>query len=325
LSKTSKPQNLLLIHGNAVNAKIWDLVSHKFPLDFKIHKPDLRGYGQTDKNKIVNAENGVFDWVNDLNEYAKTHNLEDVEVWGHSLGGNVLWGLLAEMPDWISKCVFISPGSPYGFGVTKNKNGELFCYYGSGSGAGMVHSEFVKNLQNKRIGGFDKPTDVLAIFKRLFYKVPDSSLLKNIGELSFEMHLGEKAYPGDFQKSENWPFVKPGRYGAVNALSPINQKTLLQKLIGNQARKVPLIWIHGKQDAIVSNESNADAGYLGKMGIIPNWPGNEAYPAQPMIDQIRYLFEIKQNQGFSVEEFVIENCGHFPFLESDVFWDRVLA
>ncbi|NCP83408.1 MAG: alpha/beta hydrolase [Bacteroidetes bacterium] len=321
MSKKSK--TLLLIHGNAVNAKIWDLVSNKFPSNYTIHKPDLRGYGQADKNKFVNAENGVFDWVNDLNEYAEAQNLENVEVWGHSLGGNVLWGILAEMPEWISKCVFISTGSPYGFGGTKNKDGVLCFSDSSGSGAGMVHPEFVKNLKNKRLGGFETATDVLAIFKRLFYKVPEASILKTIAELSFETHLGEKAYPGDFEKSENWPYVKPGKYGALNALSSIYQKRLLQKLNENPQKKVQLVWVHGKQDALVSNESYADVGYLGKIGIIPNWPGSEMYPAQPMIDQIRNLFELKQNQGFKVQEFVLENCGHFPFLESEEFWEIV--
>jgi len=31
---------------------------------------------------------------------------------------------------------------------------------------------------------------------------------------------GEKAYPGDFVPSPNWPFTAPGKFGPLNAMSP---------------------------------------------------------------------------------------------------------
>ncbi|TNE70613.1 alpha/beta hydrolase [bacterium] len=314
---------LLLLHGNAVNSKVWDLIRVRIPNTFEIHAPDLRGYGSQPKDKIIQAKRGVFDWVDDIQAYAKEHHLKHATVWGHSLGGNVLWGLLASKPAWVDELVFISPGSPYGFGGNKGTEGIMCMPDASGTGAGMVHPKFVYNLEKKFSGDGTKPYDVVSVFRNLFHEKPNTEVERVLLESAFEMQLGNKAYPGDFEKSENWPFMKPGNFGPVNALSPINQTLLLQKLKEVGDNRIKIKWIHGAKDVIVTNNSYADAGFLGKSGVIPDWPGEAVYPAQPMIDQIRTVLEWKKKQGYSVTEVELRNCGHFPFLESESFWDFV--
>lgn len=314
---------LLLLHGNAINSKIWDLIRNRIPKEFEIFAPDLRGYGTASKSEFIHAENGVFDWVDDIQTYARKHNLNQACVWGHSLGGNILWGLLAQNPEWIDEMVFISPGSPYGFGGTKEKTGILTMPDAAGTGAGMVHPKFVQNLQNKTIGDGSKSFDLVSVFSNLFYQKPSNEILDKLIECALEMQISGKSYPGDFEKSVNWPFVKPGKFGPVNALTPINQQKMIELLKKSGNSQIRLKWIRGANDEIVSNSSYADAGILGKNGVIPNWPGEEIYPAQPMLDQIRAVFELKISQGYSVEEIELPNCGHFPFLESEKFWELV--
>lgn len=307
---------LLLIHGNAVHSGIWELVAERFPSKYRIIAPDLRGYGKTSRELKIDAKNGVQNWVDDLTSIVRELRLEQVEVWGHSLGGVVLWGLLAHDVNWISRAVFISTGSPFGFG-------KLNWEDGAGTGAGFVHHEFVKCLEQKYVGDGTQVFHPFSVYKRLFNQQPTLFNLQKIIEMGFDMDLTEQGYPGDWEKSENWPCRKPGKWGAVNALSPLYQKELIKNLTDSYHCKPELIWIHGKQDGIVSNQSYADIGYLGKIGVIPDWPGEEIYPQQKMIDELRELFDIKKEQGFEVSEIELENCGHFPFLETEEFWELV--
>lgn len=66
---------------------------------------------------------------------------------------------------------------------------------------------------------------------------------------------------------------------------------------------------------IVADESFFDAGYLGKVGQLPNWPGEEEYPPQPMVTQTRDVFNEYEDSGGSVTEVVIDGTGHSPHIE----------
>jgi hypothetical protein len=157
----------------------------------------------------------------------------------------------------------------------------------------------------------------------LFFQKQETRILEKLATMGFDMDLTEQGYPGDWDKSEYWPYRKPGKWGVVNALSPLYQQNILEKLKQSTEHKPELVWIHGKQDGIVSNQSYADVGHLGKLGIIPDWPGDHRYPTQKMIDEIREMFQLKKEQGHEVAEHTLEKCGHFPFLESVEFWEFV--
>jgi hypothetical protein len=51
-----------------------------------------------------------------------------------------------------------------------------------------------------------------------------------------------------------------------------------------------VLWVRGADDRTVSDTSTADFGYLGKTGMVPHWPGEELYPPQPGVSQIRVKF-----------------------------------
>jgi hypothetical protein len=92
--------------------------------------------------------------------------------------------------------------------------------------------------------------------------------------------VAEENYPGDVTPSRNWPNVAPGKRGMNNAISP--KYCDLGSFI-RIAPKPPVLWIRGAADAIVSDASLLDFGYLGQLGAVPGWPGEEVYPPQPMI------------------------------------------
>jgi pimeloyl-ACP methyl ester carboxylesterase len=67
-----------------------------------------------------------------------------------------------------------------------------------------------------------------------------------------------------------------------------------------------------------------DFGTLGKLGVVPGWPGEEAYPPQPMIEQTRDVFERRREHGGDVREVVLPEVGHGPIIEKPAEVARLL-
>lgn len=75
--------------------------------------------------------------------------------------------------------------------------------------------------------------------------------------------------------------------------------------------RLPVLWVHGADDVIVSGTSLFDLNFLGSLGAIPSWPGADVAPQQQMVTQPRAVFERYGNYT----EVVYANCGHSAHLE----------
>jgi pimeloyl-ACP methyl ester carboxylesterase len=85
--------------------------------------------------------------------------------------------------------------------------------------------------------------------------------------------------------------------------------------IADLAEKPPILWVHGTADAIVSDASFYDYNNLGKLGIVPGWPGDDVAPPQPMVTQTRDVLARYSEGGGAVTELTLEGVGHTPHLE----------
>jgi pimeloyl-ACP methyl ester carboxylesterase len=81
------------------------------------------------------------------------------------------------------------------------------------------------------------------------------------------------------------------------------------------AAKPPITWIRGDADVIVSDTSLFDLAHLGKLGLVPGWPGERDCPAQPMVAQTRAVFDRYVTAGGRYQEVVFQGCGHSPHIE----------
>ena len=137
--------------------------------------------------------------------------------------------------------------------------------------------------------------------------------------------VAEENYPGDVTPSRNWPNVAPGKGGMNNAISPkYCDLSGFASAFAGVSPKPPVLWIRGAEDAIVSDASLLDFGYLGQLGVVPGWPGEEAYPPQPMVSQTRAVLDAYTRDGGSYREEVIETCGHAPHIEKPEEFRRAL-
>jgi pimeloyl-ACP methyl ester carboxylesterase len=79
-------------------------------------------------------------------------------------------------------------------------------------------------------------------------------------------------YPGGFVPSKNWPGTASSEDGIANAMSP---KYVNLAGMAEVHKLFPILWVRGNGDQIVSDLSMFDLGTLGKLGLVPGWPGDD--------------------------------------------------
>ena len=319
---------VLLVHGNASSSAFWKQTMQTLPTQYYAIAPDLRGYGDTE-DKVIDATRGLNDFVDDLGSLAEALNLDKFHVIGHSLGGAVVLNLLNAQAANILSATLVNPGSPFGFGGTKDAQGTPCFDDFSGSGGGIVNPEFAQRMTAGDRTEENPMSAPLVVMNSFYWKPPFKA--ENQDELLTSLlsqKTGENRYPGDFAPSANYPFVGPGKFGPMNALSPKYVGDSVEKL-WQLPQKPPVLWVRGADDQIVSDNSLFDLGTHGALGNMPNYPGKDVFPPQPMVSQTRYVLEKYQENGGKFSETVIEDCGHTPFIEkADEFnktWHSFLA
>ena len=66
-----------------------------------------------------------------------------------------------------------------------------------------------------------------------------------------------------------------------------------------------------------------EMGTLGQLGAIPGWPGEDVFPPQPMVGQIRGVLERYRDAGGRVEMEIFEGSGHFPPIDAAERWSAM--
>jgi pimeloyl-ACP methyl ester carboxylesterase len=319
---TSGPDDglpVLFIHGNGASATFWEETMLALPAGFRAIAPDLRGYGDTEPLP-VDATLGLGDMVEDVLAMADALALASYHVVGHSMGGGVAMKLAIARPAAVLSLTLVDTVSPYGYSGSKDVNGTPCYDDGAPAGAGSVNLEFVR-LMGEKDRGLDNPTSPRNVLRQFYVKPPflparEEELLSSM----LSLRIGEDWYPGDAAPSPHWPGVCPGTRGIVNAFS---RKYFDASAIVAIQPKPPVLWIRGADDTIVANNAFWDIAALGAMGFVPGWPGAEACPPQPMIDQIRVVLERYAANGGSYHEEVIADAGHSPFLEKPEEFNRL--
>src|SRR3990172_6085814 len=236
---------VFFIHGNASSATFWEEIVLKLPAGYRGVVPDLRGYGDTE-DKLIDATRGYGDWVEDVLGLADALGIGKFHVVGHSLGGAFIFSLIAASAARVLSATPVDPGSPYGFGGTKDVDGTP-CYDDfAGSGGGVVNAEFTKLMAEKNRGSDNPQASPRVVMNSFYWKAPfkparEEDLLSSL----LTEKIGPDKYPGDFVASANWPNVAPGQFGPINALSPRYVGDSVQKFIA-ASPKPPILWVRGE-------------------------------------------------------------------------------
>ncbi|QLG48952.1 alpha/beta fold hydrolase [Natrinema halophilum] len=324
---TDGGETVVFLHGNVSSSRFFEDVLLELPDRHRAIAPDQRGHGDSE-TKPVDATNGLGDFEADLNALVGALDVDEPYVLvGWSIGGGVAMRYAIDHPEAVAALVLINPLSPYGFGGTKDVDGTPCFDDYAGAGGGTANWEFVSSLQHRVRDGTAavSPRNIL----RTYYVDPthdfDDDREESYLTGMLDTATGDENYPGSTIESDNWPGTAPGDTGVNNAISP--KYCRLEEITGiDPADKPPITWIRGDTDQIVSNASLFDVGTLGRMGHLPEWPGEDVFPPQPMVDQTRAVLETYVDRGGEYEEIVFGNTGHTPHVEvPGDFLDRLQA
>jgi pimeloyl-ACP methyl ester carboxylesterase len=302
---------VVFIHGNFSSATYWEETMLAMPAQYRCIAPDLRGYGDTE-DKLIDGIRGARDWSDDVKALSDELGPETGHLVGWSTGAAAIMQLALDYPELMASLTLVAPVSPYGFGGTKDVEGAS-CYTDfAGSGAGVVNPEFVQRIKDNDRSA-DSPNSPRNVINTYYYKAPfKAAREEDFLSSALLEKMGADRYPGDVTPSTNWPGAAPGRWGPINAVSP---KYFNTSGIANLRKKIPVLWVRGDSDQIVSDTSFFDIGTLGQRGFVSGWPGDDVYPPQPMVDQTRAVLKKYQANGGSYQEVVIADAGHAPHIE----------
>lgn len=309
---------VVFVHGNCSSSLFWQPLMASLPM--RCVAIDLRGFGDSEV-KDVDATRGLGDFADDVLATLDALGIERAHLVGWSMGGGVVQQVLLTRPEAVASLTLQAPVSPFGFGGS-TAGGRRLTDDGAGTGGGGANPAFVQALADGDHG--DGPTSPRATYRALYVAAGHSDEHEELWVTSMlTTATGPGNYPGDARGSQNWPGFAAGDRGVLNTMSP---KHLDLSGIVDVSPKPPILWVRGDADAIVSDASGLDLNQLGKLGVIPGWPGDDVAPAQPMISQTREVLDAYAAAGGRVTAVVMPGVGHSPHLERpEEFREALLA
>ena len=310
---------VVMVHGNLSTGRFYEHLMAGAPDRYRMIAPDMRGFGDTERAPI-DATRGLRDWSDDTFSLVRALEItRPVHLVGWSTGGAAIANYAEDRP--VASLTFIDPVSPYGFGGVRLDGTPCFPDY-SGSGGGTGSPEFMKRLAEHDRSS-DSPFSPRNVINTSYWapmhKEPADREDMLVDEV-LKSVTGDEGYPGDSTPSPNWPGIAPGTRGILNALSG---KYCSWAGIVDIEPKPPILWTHGSADIVVADGSAWEIGTLGKMGAVPGWPGEELFPPQPMVTQIRNVLERYRKAGGNVQIEMFEGSGHGPLFDAAERWSTV--
>lgn len=304
---------IVFVHGNVSSSRFYAETMAAFPAGYRLLAPDFRGYGASERLPI-DATRGVGDFTDDLVAFLDGLGVEQAHFVGWSVGGGVVQQFFVDHPERVLSVTLEATMSPFGFGGTRDAAGVPHTDDGAGAGGGAANPMFVASMA---AGDRSTASEFTArSIYRAFYVHPSFSTEPAVEDAyvdaMLDMALGDAHYPGNSTSSPHWPGFAPGDTGMNNAISGRYTDT---SAFADVERSVPVLWIRGADDQIVGDQSLFEIGALGALGLVPGWPGAEAFPPQPMLAQIRGMLDRYAAKGNGVKEVVLDTCGHSPHIE----------
>lgn len=304
---------VVFVHGNLGTCRFYDDQLAAVPDGFRFIAADMRGFGDTEP-LAIDGTRGLRDWSDDTVSLLDALGLDGgVHLAGWSTGGGAIMQLLIDAPARVASLTLIGPVSPYGFGGVR-RDGSPCQPDHAGSGGLGAAPDFVAQLRAGNLG-LDDPFAIRNVMRTSYWSpafTMEESREIMLAREVLKGVIGPGGYPGDGVSSDYWPGFAPGSTGVLNALSP---KYLDTSGIVDAEPKPPIVWHRGDGDVVVSDASAWDPATLGAAGLIPGWPGEEAYPQQPMVSQIRDVLEAYEAAGGSYREIVYQQAGHGPHID----------
>ena len=310
---------VVMIHGNLSTGRFYEHLWEDAPDRYLFIAPDMRSFGRSDPAPI-DATLGLDDWAEDTRALVEALGIDPPpHLVGWSTGGAAIASYAMRHPA--ASLTLIDPVSPFGFGGT-HRDGTPCQPDWAGTGGGTANPDY-----SQRLASGDRSSEAPVTPRNVMnsaywsteFRLPEEREEILLDEVLLTVS-GDDGYPGDLTPSDNWPMIAPGTRGILNALSG---KYCNWADLPDLEPKPPVLWTHGSNDLVVADGSMWEMGTLGQMEFIPGWPGQDVFPPQPMVSQIRDVLERYAANGGRGEMEMLEGSGHGPHIDAADRWSEI--
>ena len=226
---------VIILHGLFGLSDNWVSIGKRIATEFSVYIPDLRNHGQSAHSPTMNYPA----MTDDLLEFIEEHNLKNVILIGHSMGGKVAMNFALDHPDLIDQLIVIdiSPRRYPSRNVHSDIiNAMLSVHLEQVTSRSQVEALIQDTLPDIRIRQF--------ILKNLYYRAPqkpawrpDLEAIQNNLEFIFDgIPAGRK-------------FLKPAlfvRGGLSDYITPDDEKLIHEMFPNALIKTIPgaTHWVH---------------------------------------------------------------------------------
>lgn len=308
---------LMLVHGNASSSVFYLHLMERLEEYFEMVAPDLRCFGDSDALP-VDATRGMRDFSDDIHELVEALGWDKFVILGWSMGGGVAMQYAIDHSECLEGIILQAPLSPFGFGGTYGEDGKKLEPVGLASGGGCANQRLVQSLLNGE-REFMR-TALMSTYVKPGFSCEEAWEERMLDGIA-STKVGEGMYPGNFVPCAKWPGIVSGDNGICNTMSPVYCDL---SGLADIDKKPMILWVRGDSDIMVSDNSMADFGQLGAIGMVPGWPGMEEFPPQPMISQTRFVLEKYRKNGGDYKEVLMKDAGHACHVEKEEEFTKLL-
>ena len=152
---------LLILHGFLGMSDNWKSLGTQFAVGFQVHMLDLRNHGRS-----MHSDDFSYEiMAQDVYEYCQAHNLENINIIGHSMGGKVAMLLATSHPELVDKLIVADIGPKFypqhHQDILAGLNAVDFSIQPSRSDVEAIMTKFVPDFGTRQF-----------LMKNLFWKEP---------------------------------------------------------------------------------------------------------------------------------------------------------
>lgn len=230
-------QPFLILHGFLGMSDNWKTLGNKFAeAGFQVHLLDQRNHGRSPHTPEMNYE--VL--AKDIFDYCQTHNLKNIILLGHSMGGKAAMLAAGKYPDLIDKLIVVDISPKYYAphhdqimeGLTALENQDLT----SRKDAEDFLAKFVADAGTR-----------MFLLKNLYWKTKEKLALRlNLKVLKETIEEVGAALPAEFKFEKPTLFIKGGK---SNYISKDDEPLITHHFPNSEIQIIPNAghWAHAEK------------------------------------------------------------------------------
>lgn len=241
-------ETVILLHGNMSSSVHWTKTMKGLADEYHVYAPDMRGFGDSSYNKRGTV---LLTYARDIVAFMEALNLTDVHLVGWSAGGGVAMEVCAT-PEGQKRVRDLTVLSSVGVQGTQDIK-ENFMKHLPSTGKGMGNGFGL--IPVPEINPMEAFTDTLEKFTPKLAESVNELTVKNLWKYAiYNIHMPPE---DEFEENIKATMKQRNLKDILQALKTFNITSQMSDYPGSgriNDIKVPVMWVHGDKDRVISVE-----------------------------------------------------------------------